>query len=142
MLNKHFLHGRLGEGGVNQRAAFFVERDERLPKLRVAFLLRLDQFRQAPSKCRHLRFEFVNGVFPISDVRLFVFKEAFEDQDELCRVCQVCRYYQLSILIQHGACRRLEEDVALRIAVPELPVNLGGEVIIVILRFIEAAWDA
>ena len=73
--------------------------------------------------------EFGDGLFPLIEGGSLILKEGTKDFDEVVRLGNVEIERALAILHEHGAMRRLEEDVVARVAELEFCADLLVEIV-------------
>ncbi len=80
--------------------------------------------------------EFGNGFVPLLDVGLAIGEEVLEQLDQVLGITDVfVRSLTDAMLKKNGALRRLENDVAARIAPFELGANFPIQIVVLVLGF-------
>ena len=90
VLDKHFLHGRLGELWVDGGLTELMEIGECGSEARVRFVLRPDECFYLAFQCGDFGFELGDGSVPLGGVFTFVGEERLQHRDERFRGGDVC----------------------------------------------------
>ena len=139
MLHKHLIDGRLADVWVQSSLAEGEEVVEGGLKLLVALVGRGEDAEQALGQLGDLGLELVHRLVEAVDLRFGVGVELVEEGGQLLRVGQVEPVALLAALEQHRPAGVLENGVGQRVALGDLLLNLGVEVVVGVLGLPEAA---
>ncbi|MPM66152.1 hypothetical protein SDC9_113059 [bioreactor metagenome] len=129
MLDEHFFERLSRNIGINGIAYQSSEIFKSPHKGGVALALVFNEAKQSLPQLRHLELKLFHRLVPLLKGRGFIFKEQFENIDQLFRFGQVGIQHQLTILKQDGPLWRLKKNVIARIAFFYLLLDLFAQII-------------
>jgi hypothetical protein len=136
VLDEHLLYRFDGKVRIDGLAANIVEGVEALDEGGIAAALLFDLVLDRLGELRDVVLEFGDGFVPLLDVGLAVGEELFEQLDKVLGVANVfVQPLTDAVLKENGALRRLEGDVAARIAALQLGADSLLQVVVIVLGF-------
>ena len=142
MLDQHFLDIGLRHAGIDGLARLLQERRRSRGKGRVGRIGRVDLLAQGVEHGGEIALELRHGSAELRDLGPLPGEEALQQGGQRIDIAHGAAHYLLPVLDQHRRLGILEDDVGLRIAVPELACDLGIEIVTGILGLPEPVRDA
>jgi hypothetical protein len=114
----------------------------RLMECGIVALGSVDHFAQCLEHRRQISLELFDRLSEIGDLSSLIAKVKFEQLLQLRRVFDPTAHHWLLVLDQHRFTRVVEDDVVLRIALAQFLLDLLVEVVVGVLGFPIAEWNA
>ena len=142
VLEQHLPHIGLGHGGADAAVAQFKEPGDAFAVVGIAFLGLSHRLAEVLENGGQVGLELLLCLTELLDLRQFVAEEAGDEPVQVGGPGHVHPHGLFPVLDQDGGAGVLEDDVVLRVALGELLLNLGVQVVVGVLGLPVAAGHA